>query len=145
MAAGSDKRRQQRIPVDLWIECERAGELYFQRATNLSVGGAYFEKTIPLPVGTRVALKFALPGDEQELRCGGEIVTAKDLGMGVTFLNLAPADQERIEVLIAVLLKKASAARTGTPTLRGLKTVEPARSRGPASGKTPAAKPSPKK
>jgi hypothetical protein len=145
MAAGSDKRRQQRIPVDLWIECERDGELYFQRATNLSVGGAYFEKTIPLPVGTKVALKFALPGDEQEIRCGGEIVTAKDLGMGVTFLELAPADQERIEVLIAVLVKKASApVRAGTPTLPSLKAIAPAR-KSSSSGKAPAAKPSPKK
>lgn len=144
MAAGSDKRRQQRIPVDLWIECERDGELYFQRATNLSVGGAYFEKTIPLPVGTKVALKFSLPGDERELRCMGEIVTAKDLGMGVTFLDLAQADQERVEVLIAVLVKKASGpARIGTPTLPSLKAIAPVRKH--SSVKTPAAKPSPKK
>ncbi|MHB8872793.1 MAG: PilZ domain-containing protein, partial [Myxococcaceae bacterium] len=62
MTKADDKRRQRRIPVELWIEAERDGELYFQRASNLSVGGAYFAQTIPLPVGTVVALRFQLPG-----------------------------------------------------------------------------------
>src|SRR5581483_3244907 len=76
----ADKRRQERIPVELWIEAERDGELYFQRASNLSIGGAFFAQTIPLPLGTKVSLKFELPGEQVEIRCNGEIVTAKDLG-----------------------------------------------------------------
>jgi len=100
MTADDDKRKQRRIPVDLWIECERAGELYFQRASNLSVGGAYFTQTIPLPVGTVVDLKFALPADPVEIHCKGEIVTAKELGMGVQFIAIKEADRLRIEELI---------------------------------------------
>jgi hypothetical protein len=100
MMSEDDKRRQKRIPVDLWIECERAGELYFQRASNLSVGGAYFTQTIPLPVGTVVDLKFSLPADPVEIRCKGEIVTAKDFGMGVQFIAIKEADRLRIEALI---------------------------------------------
>ncbi|MBX7097838.1 MAG: PilZ domain-containing protein [Myxococcaceae bacterium] len=96
----SDKRTQKRIPVEIWIEAERAGELYFQRASNLSVGGAYFTQTVPLPVGSEVALKFSLPGDPHEIKCQGEIVTAKDLGMGVNFKKLAAADRARIQKLI---------------------------------------------
>ena len=100
MSNADDKRQQRRMPVELWIEAERDGELYFQRASNLSVGGAYFAQTIPLPLGTRVALKFSLPGDEHLIRCDGEIVTAKDLGMGVHFIELSEADRTRIEALI---------------------------------------------
>lgn len=100
MGSSDDKRQTRRIPVDLWIEAERDGELYFQRASNLSVGGAYFAQTIPLPVGTLVALKFSLPGDERPIQCEGEIVTAKDLGMGVQFTSITSADRERIEALI---------------------------------------------
>jgi hypothetical protein len=96
----SDKRRQRRIPVELWIECERAGELYFQRASNLSVGGAYFTQTIPLPVGTVVSLRFSLPGEPEEIACQGEIVNVKDRGMGVQFREIAVSDQQRIEALI---------------------------------------------
>ena len=100
MSGGDDKRKQKRVPIELWIEAERQGELYFQRASNLSEGGAYFAQTIPLPVGTRVALKFSLPGESHEICCQGEIVTAKDLGMGVHFLGLADADRARILKLI---------------------------------------------
>jgi uncharacterized protein (TIGR02266 family) len=99
--AGADKRKQERVPVELWIEAERDGELYFQRASNLSIGGAFFAQTIPLPLGTRVALKFELPGETVEIRCNGEIVTAKDLGMGVSFLDLKDGDRARIQTLIA--------------------------------------------
>jgi type IV pilus assembly protein PilZ len=110
MSAGKpvkEKRREQRVPVDLWIEAEREGELYYQRASNLSVGGAFFAQTIPLPLGTRVSLRFTLPGDAQEISCAGEIVTAKDLGMGVQFLDLQAADRARIERLVARLTPKA--------------------------------------
>lgn len=98
---GTEKRREARIPVDLWIEAVRDGELYYQRATNLSVGGAFFVQTIPLPIGTRVQLRFSLPGDAHEIACDGDIVAAKELGMGVQFVELAAADRSRIERLIA--------------------------------------------
>lgn len=103
--SSAEKRKQTRVPVDLWIEASRDGELYYQRASNLSVGGAYFTQTIPLPVGTRVALKFELPGDPAEVSCDGDIVTAKELGMGVSFVNLAPADRKRIEALLTKLAR----------------------------------------
>ena len=106
MASEADKRRQRRIPVELWIEAERNGELYFQRASNLSVGGAFFTQTVPLPVGTLVSLKFSLPGDAYEIQCKGEIVTAKDLGMGVQFIDIAEIDVMRIESLIDLHMKK---------------------------------------
>lgn len=100
MSDVDDKRRQKRIPVELWIEVESGGELYFQRASNLSVGGAYFTQTFPLPVGTRVELKFELPGDPNQIACKGEIVTAQDLGMGVQFRELKPSDLDRLKNLI---------------------------------------------
>lgn len=104
---GTEKRKETRIPVDLWIEAARDGELYYQRATNLSVGGAFFVQTIPLPMGTRVQLKFTLPGDAHEIVCDGDIVTAKELGMGVQFVELVAADRARIEKLIAKVAKQA--------------------------------------
>lgn len=100
MSLADDKRRQRRIPVEIWIEVEGEGELYFQRASNLSVGGAYFTQTFPLPIGTRAQLRFTLPGDERQIACHAEIVTTKELGMGVRFLDLAEADTQRIEALI---------------------------------------------
>lgn len=105
--SSADKRRQERVPIELWIEAERDGELYFQRASNLSVGGAFFAQTIPLPLGTKVDLKFEIPGDPVEIRCKGEIVTAKDLGMGVHFVDLKSGDRARIEMLISKVQAQA--------------------------------------
>ena len=101
MSSPDNKRRLPRIPVEIWIEVSFGGELYFQRASNLSVGGAYFTQTFPLPVGTQCELKFELPGMPGEIACKGEIVTAQDLGMGVRFNNLTEDDKQRIETLIA--------------------------------------------
>ena len=100
MRAAEDKRKQRRIPVDLWIDVDAGGELYFQRASNLSVGGAYFTQTFPLAVGRKVKLRFALPGEQASVECAAEIVNAVDLGMGVHFIDLKAPDRDRIEALI---------------------------------------------
>lgn len=100
MVSAEDKRQKRRIPVEIWIEAEGDGELYFQRASNLSVGGAYFTQTFPLPVGTKVNLRFSLPGEEYQIACRAETVSAKDFGMGVSFLDLSAPDRARIEALI---------------------------------------------
>jgi len=99
----SDRRRDRRVPVELWIEAEAGDELYFHRAANLSVGGAFFDKTIPQPVGTVVELRFMLPGAPGEIRCRGEIVSALDFAMGVKFLGLSDDDRKRVEEAVARL------------------------------------------
>ena len=73
------------------------------------MGGAYFTQTVPLPLGSKVSLKFSLPNDAHEIVCDGEIVTAKGLGMGVLFVGIKAADQARIEKLIDLHEKKKGA------------------------------------
>ena len=98
----NERRRDKRVPVDMWIEAEEGEDLYLQRAANLSVGGAFFAQTVPTNVGTRVSLRFTLPGDTAEIACTGEIISnaEKGLGMGVRFLDLKEDDRARIEKLI---------------------------------------------
>jgi type IV pilus assembly protein PilZ len=108
MSVSNEKRREQRVSIELWIEAARGDEVYYQRASNLSVGGAYFTRTVPLPLGTRVSLKFSLPGEAQEITCAGEIVAAQDLGMGVHFLDLAPQDRDRLAQLVERLATSAA-------------------------------------
>lgn len=109
MAHGKEKRSEKRVPVDLWIEAERPGELYYQRASNLSVGGAYFAQTMPLPLGSQVTLKFTLPGDTHEISCDGNVVTTKEDGMGVHFEGLRDDDKQRIETLVSKLASQRPA------------------------------------
>jgi len=56
-------------------------------------------------------LKFDLPADAGEVVCDGEIVTAKELGMGVSFIGLSAADKTRIEALIEKLHAQATKPR----------------------------------
>lgn len=90
-----DRRHASRVPLDLWVEEEKGNELYFRRTGNVSVGGIYFEQTIPHALGTRVKLRFSLPGSPDVIEAAGEIVNTpqvKDgLGMGLRFTEV-PAE-----------------------------------------------------
>ncbi|OGQ26565.1 MAG: hypothetical protein A2138_19535 [Deltaproteobacteria bacterium RBG_16_71_12] len=90
-----DRRSANRIPLDLWVEEEKGNELYFRRTGNVSLGGIYFEQTIPHALGTRVKLRFSLPGSTDVMEAAGEIVNTpqvKDgLGMGLRFTDVSPA------------------------------------------------------
>lgn len=85
-----ERRAVQRMTVDLWVEERAEDALYFQRATNLSLGGLYLAGTLPHPPGTRVALELRLPGEDLPLRLTAEVVEAanRDTGMGVKFVGL---------------------------------------------------------
>ncbi len=89
-----DRRSASRIPLDLWVEEEKGNELYFRRTGNVSLGGIYFEQTIPHALGTRVKLRFSLPGSTDVMEAAGEIVNTpqvKDgLGMGLRFTDVSP-------------------------------------------------------
>lgn len=90
-----DRRHASRVPLDLWVEEERGNELYFRRTGNVSLGGIYFERAIPHALGTRVKLRFSLPGAPDVIEAAGEIVNTpqvKDgLGMGLRFTDVTPA------------------------------------------------------
>ena len=88
-----DRRHAARVPLDLWVEEEKGNELYFRRTGNVSLGGIYFEQTIPHALGTQVKLRFSLPGSVEVIEASGEIVNTpqvKDgLGMGLRFTEMS--------------------------------------------------------
>jgi hypothetical protein len=110
----SERRAYTRVPVDLWVEERHDGVTYFQRATNLSLGGLYLDHTLPHPPGTRVQLAVKLGA--QDVGLTGEIVgAANETGMNVRFIDLDRTQR----ALIADFLLSLH-ARTGTePSLRG--------------------------
>lgn len=91
----SDRRNNHRVVVDLWVDEHTEDALYFQRATNLSVGGLFLDHTLPHPAGTRVQLEMRLPGETAPLHVCGEVVpaTERDRGMGVRFVGLSPHER----------------------------------------------------
>ena len=78
---------------------------------NISHSGVFIRSKDPLPIGTRVALKFTVIMDELETIEGvGEVVrcTQRPSGMGVVFVELTEYSQD----LIAKLITQRAIRRT---------------------------------
>jgi hypothetical protein len=121
-AVSEDGLRQLRVP-------------FFQRGTltapggeeelfivDLGQSGAFAERLDPLPVGQRVHLRFALPGNAIPVvvTCrvawwhppGGRLVS-KDLpaGLGLEFVELSDADRRKLRGFIASYLRRDTRLR----------------------------------
>lgn len=84
---------------------------------NISHSGVFIRSKDPLPVGTRVALKFTVIMDELETIEGiGEVVrrSTKPPGVGVVFVELTDFSQD----LIAKLITQSARARREAVTER---------------------------
>ena len=101
----TERRQGNRVPVQIWVEETTDRELYFQRSANLSSGGIYLENTIPHPVGTRVNLRFQLPGDADKIEVKAEVAAAiageEEFGMGLKFIDLGADIADKIKQYIA--------------------------------------------
>lgn len=93
----SNRRLEPRADVAIWVRERTNDALYFQRASNLSLGGIFLEGTLPHPPGTRVALDLDLPQDGP-IRLEGEVVGhgPGDVGMAVRFVDVAADERARI-------------------------------------------------
>ncbi|MFZ5439878.1 MAG: PilZ domain-containing protein [Myxococcota bacterium] len=95
-----ERRSALRASAVITVEVRDARGFSLYSTRDISSGGLYFDRAIPYPVGARVQLSFTLPGEEKAIRCDGEVANVPDkqgYGMGIRFLDLAPADATRIE------------------------------------------------
>lgn len=104
---GSFERRQHlRMVATITFEVRNARGFALLPARDFSAGGAYFDRSIPMPVGSRLEVRFSLPGDGRAIRCEAEVANVPGCGlygMGIRFVNLAPGDLSRIEAFSATL------------------------------------------
>lgn len=100
----ADRRRDERVPLELWMEELSGDDIYFRRSGNIAPGGVFFDRAIPHPLGTSVTLKFALPGDREMVVARGEVVSAaaagEGLGMGVKFVHVEGDGEKRIRAFL---------------------------------------------
>ncbi|MBK7858223.1 MAG: PilZ domain-containing protein [Archangiaceae bacterium] len=82
-------------------------EFIAEYVTNLSRSGVFIKSDEPLPVGTRVNLKFTVIMDELETIEGiGEVVRAvhpgegPTPGMGVVFIELSSVSRQLVEKIL---------------------------------------------
>jgi type IV pilus assembly protein PilZ len=111
--AGKEKRRHARAPLRARVDFELVSEetFLFEYASNVSRGGIFLATRNPLPVGTRLVLRFALPDElaTRTIRVAGQVIWVNPYveggqnlnpGMGVEFLDLSHEDQEAISRIV---------------------------------------------
>ncbi len=101
MSDADDQREEERVTINK--EFESFDAFIQEYVTNISRRGAFVKSKQPLPVGTRVDLKFTVIMDEIETIEGtGEVVRVqKDPpGMGVVFTELSQYSQHLIGRLL---------------------------------------------
>jgi uncharacterized protein (TIGR02266 family) len=81
--AAGDRRESLRVPMRLMVRQAALGGSYDEHAGNLSLGGVFFKEGHP-PFGTKVELRFLLPGENVEVRAAGEIlqISREETGYG---------------------------------------------------------------
>ena len=103
------QRRDERVTINKDFE---SFDAFIQEyVTNISRSGVFIKSKNPLPVGTKVNLKFTVIMDDIETIEGpGEVVRTSDdpKGMGVVFTSLTSYSKSLIEKMLTRTIKSAT-------------------------------------
>ncbi len=110
MSDSSDQRAEPRVQVNR--EFHTIEEFITEYVTDVSRSGVFVRTDDPLPVGTKVDLRFSIIVDDFETIEGiGEVVrvvSEPPTGMGVVFIELTSYSQALIE---RILIRTPGAGR----------------------------------
>lgn len=106
-----DDDQRQHLRAQINREFESIDEFIAEYVTNISEGGVFIRSKNPLPVGTKVNLKFSVILDDFETVEGeGEVVRVDNVqghaGMGVAFTRLTAESKELIDRVLDRLRKE---------------------------------------
>jgi type IV pilus assembly protein PilZ len=100
-----DRRTHGRYEVTWSVDCETDDTFLYAYITNISEMGIFVKTERPLPVGTRLVLRFAPPRSKTSFVLRGIVQwinpvrpLAENLnpGMGIRFESLKPDEREKI-------------------------------------------------
>ena len=101
----SERRIYERVDVEWSVDCETEQTFLYASITNISEMGIFVATHEPLEVGTRLTLRFALPGEEAPFNLLGQVQWVNPIrmlsdnpnpGMGIRFVDLSSESRERI-------------------------------------------------
>lgn len=99
-----DRRSWNRIEVTWSVDCETEDTFLYASITNISEMGIFVQTTEPLLIGTQMTLRFVassgepfvLRGSVQWVNMVRPLRDNPNPGMGIRFIDLTPADRERL-------------------------------------------------
>ena len=71
--ADDDRRESRRVPIELLVRDAAIGGSFESYQGNLALGGVFFDAFHP-PAGSRLELRFLVPGGREEIRAVGEVL-----------------------------------------------------------------------
>jgi len=97
---GKEKRRHPRKGVWLEIYYEHLGDFFNDYAVNLSRSGLFVKTARPIPIGTEIKLRFAVPGKKDAVETSGRVARIVNQnnpqghppGIGIEFSALSERD-----------------------------------------------------
>ncbi|MEK6409045.1 MAG: PilZ domain-containing protein [Acidobacteriota bacterium] len=108
-SAQLERRRFERAPITTQVEFEltnsSSGPSRIRKhMANISTGGLFISTEEPIRAGTRMVVRFELPGNKHRVIAVSRVAyVKKGTGLGVEFLSLDEEDREEIEAFIATL------------------------------------------
>ena len=97
--------QRQHLRIDINREFEVIDDYIAEYVSNISQGGVFIRSRNPLPIGTRVTLKFSVILDDVGIIEGeGEVVRVErqgaQPGMGVAFTRLTAKSKDLVDAII---------------------------------------------
>ena len=114
---GKERRKSQRVDIELEIEYSDLENFCQDYARNLSLGGLFVETRQPLKVGSELKLAFRLPGYPNKILSSGRVVRAtypedttptnRRPGMAIQFDDLSEESKAIIDALVRESLEQS--------------------------------------
>lgn len=110
MSGGRERRKYERFDTSISVDYASGETFLFSYITNISEMGIFIRSEDPLPVGTRLELRFGQGSEQFELE--GEVAWVNPMkadgdninpGIGVRLIDLQPEDRERVVNLIRTI------------------------------------------
>lgn len=103
-------RKHERAPLALEVHYRTAGSFLVSYSVNLSRGGLFLETTEVLPVGTRIGVRFSVPGMSITVETDATVMWVREVksevglpaGLGLKFESL----EEQLGVVIDRLMER---------------------------------------
>jgi len=114
--SGPDRRQFVRHPcrIDAQVMIDNGAYRLQGRITDISLGGCYVEMMSPLPVDTMVDISFRL-GDTPLYLSGRVRSSQPNMGMGLSFTGMKPADFEKLRRLAPPTSESPAPVRAPAP------------------------------
>ncbi len=97
-----DRRRWPRVALVAEIAYAADSPPMRRQITDVSHGGLFVDTATPLPEGTPVRIRFALPSQEVPMAFEAQVCwTQPHVGMGLRFTKLGPTEKRAIDQFVA--------------------------------------------